>query len=80
MLNVLVLIVGGIAAGYVATRLLRLETDLVTTSAIGVLGVVTGVFALRLMFAAATVLGLLAGAFAGAVCLAWLYKRYLARR
>lgn len=80
MLTVLILIVGGIAAGYVATRLLRLETDLITTSAIGVLGVVVGVFALRLLFAAATIFGVIAAAFAGALALAWLYRAWVGRR
>jgi uncharacterized membrane protein YeaQ/YmgE (transglycosylase-associated protein family) len=75
MLNVLALIIVGIAAGFVATRLMRIEADLVTTSAIGVLGVVAGVFLLRLLLVGATLLGYLAGALAGAMVVAWAYKR-----
>ncbi|MCC6305775.1 MAG: GlsB/YeaQ/YmgE family stress response membrane protein [Rhodobacteraceae bacterium] len=78
-MQVVILIIGGIAAGFVATRLLRLETDLLTTAAIGVLGSVAGVFAIRFLFVAVTYLGVIAAALAGAVVLSWLYRSYIAR-
>lgn len=79
MVQVIFLIIGGIAAGFVATRLLRLDTDLLTTAAIGVLGTIAGVFAIRFLFVAVTYIGVIAAALAGAILLSWLYKVYVGR-
>lgn len=79
LVQVIVVIIGGIAAGFVATRLLRLQTDLLTTAALGVLGTIAGVFAIRFLFVAVTYLGAIVAALVGAIVLAWLYKAYVAR-
>ena len=43
----LALFIVGAAAGLIATRLMRIETDLVSTIAIGVLGALAGSMILR---------------------------------
>ena len=72
---ILALVIVGLAAGFVATRLMRLNTDLVTTMAIGVAGALIGGMVLRaglmLMGWAAGVVG----AVIGAVVLIWVWKK-----
>lgn len=73
------LIIVGAAAGFLATRLMRLETDVITTVVIGMAGAVIGGLVLRLL---ASVMGLLSGfvgAVLGAVVLIWLWKTYFKR-
>ena len=71
------LIIIGAAAGFLATRLMRLNTDVPTTVAIGIFGALIGGFALR---AVTMMLGAMAGfvgAVLGALALIWLWKTYL---
>ena len=77
---IVALIVIGAAAGFIATRLMRLQTDLVTTIAIGIFGALAGGLVLR---ALATVAGWMAGfvgAVLGAMLLIWLWRTYGPRR
>lgn len=70
----------GIAAGFLATRLMRLETDIPTTIAIGIFGALIGGLVLRGLI---TLLGLMAGfvgAVLGALVLIWLWQHLGARR
>ena len=70
----------GIAAGFLATRLMRLETDIPTTIAIGIFGALIGGLVLRGLIA---LLGLMAGfvgAVLGALVLIWLWQHWGARR
>ena len=76
----LALIIIGAAAGLFATRLMRIETDLVTTLAIGVLGALIGGLVLRVLL---TITGFAAGfigAVLGAMALIWLWRTYGPRR
>ena len=76
---IIALIIIGAAAGFIATRMMKLETDVLTTVAIGVFGALIGGFVLRLLI---TITGWLAGfvgALLGAVLLIWLWKTYIAR-
>lgn len=75
-MQILFLLIIGVASGFLATRLLRVEADPLTTAAIGVLGTVLGLAAVRLLLAGVTVLGALAAAFLGALALAWAWRRY----
>lgn len=72
----LALIVIGAAAGFLATRMMRLETGIVSTVSIGILGAVIGGLVLRgllvLMGAAAGFVG----ALLGALLLIWLWRRF----
>lgn len=78
-MGILAMIIIGAAAGFFATRLLRIEADILTTVAIGVSGAVIGSLLLRLLL---TITGWLAGfvgAVLGAMLLIWLWKTLGAR-
>ena len=73
------LIIIGAAAGFLATRIMRIEADIPTTVAIGIAGALIGGFVLR---ALTTMLGLLSGlvgAVLGALLLIWLWQKYVRR-
>ncbi len=73
------LIIIGAAAGFLATRVMKLETDVITTVGIGVLGAIIGGLVLRFL---ATVFGMFAGflgAFLGAILLIWIWQTYIRR-
>lgn len=76
----LVLIICGIAAGYLATRLLRLETDLLTTIAIGIFGALIGGGLLRLLSVITGWAAGFVGAVLGAVVLVLLWRALTGRR
>ncbi len=73
---VIAFIVIGLAAGYLATRLMRLDTDLPTTLAIGVFGALVGGFVLRSLILLAGWAAGFVGAVLGAMALIWLWKTY----
>ena len=77
---VVYLIIIGAAAGFLATRLMRLETDIVTTMAIGIAGAFIGGLVLRFLITAMGLLSGFVGAVLGAILLIWLYKIYLSNR
>jgi len=72
---ILVLVIIGMAAGFLATRLMRLDTDIVTTMAIGVAGALVGGMVLRLGLMVAGWAAGLVGAVIGAVVLIWAWKK-----
>ena len=70
------LIINGAAAGFLATRLMRVEADIVTTVVVGMAGALIGGLILR---ALATVMGFMAGfvgAVLGALFLIWIWQTY----
>jgi len=74
------LIVIGAAAGFIATRLMRLNTGLIETMAIGIFGALVGGLVLRVLL---TVTGWMAGfvgAVLGSMLLIWLWRTYGPRR
>jgi uncharacterized membrane protein YeaQ/YmgE (transglycosylase-associated protein family) len=76
MMSVLALAIIGAAAGYLATRMMKLETNVVTTVSIGMFGALIGGLVLRVLL---TITGWLAGfvgAVLGAMLLIWLWRRY----
>lgn len=76
---IIALVIIGAAAGFLATRLMRLQTDVPTTVVIGVAGALLGGLVLRFLV---TVTGLAAGfigAVIGAVALIWLWRIYFSR-
>lgn len=73
---ILALIIIGAAAGLIATRLMKLETDLVTTIAIGVFGALVGGLVLRFLVSLAGLAAGFVGAVLGAVALIWLWEKY----
>ncbi|WP_096784429.1 GlsB/YeaQ/YmgE family stress response membrane protein [Rhodobacter sp. CZR27] len=74
----LMLLIVGAAAGFLATRFMRLEADVPTTVAIGMAGAVVGWLVLRVLMALTGALALFVGAVAGAMLVIWLWRRYRA--
>lgn len=76
-MGVIALIIIGAAAGFLATRLMRLETDILTTMVIGMAGALIGGLVLRVLIAVMGALAGFVGAVLGALVLIWLWKTYL---
>ena len=75
----LAIIIIGAAAGFLATRVLRIEADILTTVAIGIGGALIGGVLLRVLL---TVTGWMAGfvgAVLGALLLIWLWQTFVDR-
>ncbi|MBD3785702.1 MAG: GlsB/YeaQ/YmgE family stress response membrane protein [Sphingomonadales bacterium] len=78
-MSIVLLFIIGAAAGLIATRMMRIEANLITTIAIGVLGALIGGLVLRFLL---TVTGWMAGfvgAVLGAMLLIWLWRQYGAK-
>ena len=74
------LLIVGAAAGFLATRLMSLETNIVTTVSIGVLGALVGGLILRTLLTMMGWMSGFVGALLGALLLIWLYQTYLKKR
>lgn len=75
-ISIIGLVIIGAAAGFLATRLMRVNADIPTTMFVGIMGALIGGFLLRFL---ATVMGAMAGfvgAVLGAMLLVWLWQRY----
>ena len=77
---VLFLAIIGAAAGFLATRLMRLEADVPTTIAIGVFGALLGGLMLRALVTMAGWAAGFVGAVMGAMALIWLWRVWSGRR
>lgn len=73
-MSVLFLIIVGAAAGFIATRVMKLQTDLLTTIAIGIAGALIGGLLLRAIGLLAGLAGGFVGALLGAIALIWFWK------
>ncbi|WP_122072072.1 GlsB/YeaQ/YmgE family stress response membrane protein [Pseudophaeobacter sp. EL27] len=78
-MTVVFLIIIGIAAGFVATRIMGIESDIITTMAIGIAGALIGGFVLRALLTVMGMIAGLAGAVLGALVLIWLWQTYIKR-
>lgn len=76
---IVVLVIIGIAAGFLATRLMKVQTDVPTTIAIGVFGALIGGFVLRMLIMATSWMAGFVGAVLGAMALIWVWKVYFAK-
>lgn len=76
-MSVVWLIIIGAAAGFLATRLMRMETDIVTTIAIGIGGALVGGLVLNLLLRAMGMASGLIGAVLGSLVLIWVWKTYI---
>ncbi|CUH43255.1 MULTISPECIES: GlsB/YeaQ/YmgE family stress response membrane protein [Ruegeria] len=76
---VIALIVIGAAAGFLATRLMRIEANIPTTMLIGIVGALVGGFLLRALITVAGWLSGFVGAVLGALLVIWIWQTYLRR-
>ncbi|PWE32533.1 GlsB/YeaQ/YmgE family stress response membrane protein [Maritimibacter sp. 55A14] len=74
------MIVIGAAAGFIATRLMKVDAGIPATIAIGVLGAIVGGLVLHAVLRLAGFGAGFVGAVLGAMLLIWLYRTYLERR
>ncbi|HMB14634.1 MAG TPA: GlsB/YeaQ/YmgE family stress response membrane protein [Roseovarius sp.] len=79
-MGVVYLIIIGAAAGFLATRLMRIEAGVVQTVLIGIAGALIGAVVIRVLLMVTGLLGGLIGAVLGSLLLIWLYQMYLGRK
>lgn len=77
---ILMLVIVGAAAGFLATRLMKIEADVLTTVAIGIFGALVGGLILRALITMASWAAGFVGAVMGAMLLIWLWRVWSARR
>lgn len=75
--GILLLALIGVAAGFIASKVMRVNLGAAETIAIGVLGAIVGGLVLRALIAVSGALFGFVGAVIGACALIWLYQRYL---
>ncbi len=73
---VVLLIVLGALAGVLATRLMRMDTDLPTAMVVGVLGAVVGGLGFRFIMTSASWVGAFVLALLGSLALLWVWQKY----
>lgn len=73
----LMLMIVGAAAGFLATRVMRVQTDVPSTIALGVFGALIGGVLLRVLALSLGAAAGFVGAFLGALLLIWLWQRYM---
>jgi uncharacterized membrane protein YeaQ/YmgE (transglycosylase-associated protein family) len=74
-MSIVWLLIVGAAAGFLATRLMRVETDIVTTVVIGMVGALLGGLLLQVAAGILGALGGFVGAVAGAMLVVWLWQK-----
>jgi uncharacterized membrane protein YeaQ/YmgE (transglycosylase-associated protein family) len=75
-MTIIMLLIIGAAAGFLATRLMRIEADVITTVVIGMAGALIGGLVLRALVTLMGVAAGFVGAVLGAMLLIWLWQRY----
>lgn len=76
-MSLVLLVIIGAAAGFLATRLMKLDTDIPTTLAIGVGGALVGGAVIKLLLEITGWMAGFVGAVLGAILLIWLWKTYV---
>ena len=74
---IIFLIIIGAAAGFLATRVMHVKTDVVTTVAIGIFGALIGGLILRFILMLTGIAFGFVGAVLGAMALIWAYRTYI---
>lgn len=77
---IIYLVIIGAAAGFLATRLMKLETDIPTTMLIGIAGAIIGGLVLQVLLAMMGMFAGLVGAVLGALALIWLWQNYVKKK
>lgn len=70
------LIIIGAAAGFLATRMMKIEADVITTVVIGIAGALVGGLILRALLTMMGWMSGFVGAVLGALLLIWLWQTY----
>ncbi len=78
-MSIIALIIIGAAAGFLATRLMKIEADIPTTMFIGIAGALVGGLILRALLTMMGWLSGFVGAVLGAMLLIWLWQTYRRR-
>lgn len=76
---ILLIIIIGAAAGFLATRLMKVQADVPTTIVIGIVGAAIGWLVLRFLVTVTGALAMFVGAVLGAMLLLWVWQRYKSR-
>ena len=76
---ILFIVIIGAAAGFLATRMMRVQTDVLTTIVIGIVGSLLGWILLRVLLALSGFAAMFVGGVLGAMGLIWLWRRYISR-
>ena len=71
------LIIIGAAAGFIATRIMKVEADPLTTIGVGILGAIIGGLVLRFLLVLTGIAAGFVGAVLGALLLIWLWQVYV---
>ena len=79
-MGIVLMIIIGAAAGFLATRMMKLETDIPTTIVIGIGGALVGGLLLRGLLMITGWMAGFVGAVLGAMALLWLWKTYISKR
>lgn len=74
-MSILWLLIVGAAAGFFATRIMRVEADIPTTVVVGMAGALIGGLVLRGLMAVMGMAAGFVGAVLGALFLVWLWQR-----
>ncbi len=77
---ILWLIIIGVAAGYLATRMMKMDTNVIVTIAIGIAGAVLGGLVLGILLRVMGMMSGLIGAILGSLLLIWLWQTYFKGR
>lgn len=79
-MSIVLLMIIGAAAGFLATRFMKVEADVPTTVAIGVFGALVGGFVLRGLLMITGWMAGFVGAVLGAMLLIWIWRTYFGNR
>lgn len=74
---IIALVIIGVAAGFLATRFMKLDSDLMTTIVIGIAGALVGGLILRALLMVMGWMAGFVGAVLGAMLLIWLWRTYV---
>ena len=75
-MSIVMLVIIGAAAGYIATQVMDLRTSIPATIAIGIAGALIGSVVLNMVIAVTGWAAGFLGAVLGAIALIWLWRRY----
>ena len=78
-MSILLLIIIGTAAGFIATRIMGVDLGVPQTIAVGVIGALVGGWTIRFLLSMMGAVAGFVGAIFGAIILLWLYQKYVQR-